>query len=88
VLRFNVNVVFLPSGHGAGPVDAVPGIGGRQAPVGVHAIRPGRRRTNLSGRDDARRDGHLRTDGQIRRTVAQGWHNGGRARRFRVPGVY
>lgn len=81
-------MVFLFAGHGAGPVDAVPGIGGRQAPVGVHAVRPGRRRANLSRRDDARRDSHLRTDGQIRRAVAQGRHDGGRTRRFRVPGVF
>lgn len=80
--------MFIFAGHGAGPVDAVPGIGGRQAPVGIHSIRPGRWRANLSGRDDARRDSYLRTDGQIRRTVAQGWHDGGRARRFRVPGAF
>jgi len=34
--------MFVFAGHGAGPVDAVPGIGGRQAPVGIHSIRPGR----------------------------------------------
>lgn len=67
IIRFLTSVVFyFLAGHGAGSLDVVSGIGGRQAPVGVHAVRPRRRRANLSGRDDARRDGHLRTDGQIR----------------------
>jgi len=69
-------------------VDAVPGLGGRQTAVGVHAVRPGRRRADLQGRDDPRRHGRLRADGEIRRTVAEGRHHRGRARGPRVPGRY
>lgn len=79
---------FVCAGYGAGPVDAVPGLGGRQTAVGVHAVRPGRRRSDLQGRDDTRRHGRLRADGKVRRTVAQGRHDRSRARGPRVSGRY
>lgn len=85
---FNSSRPFAFAGHGAGPLDTVPGHGGRQAAVGVHVVRPGRWRADLPGRDDACRDRDLRADGQVRRAVAQGRHDRGLARGPRVPGEY
>lgn len=85
---FISSLLSCPAGHGAGPMDAVPGFCGWQAPVGVHSVRSRRRRADMPRRDDPRGDGDLRTDGQVRRTVAQRRHDCSRARGSRVPGEF
>lgn len=78
--------LFCSTGHGAGPLDAVSGVGRRQTAMGIHSVRPGRRRADMSRRDDSRGNGNLWADGQVRRTVAERRHDGGRARGSRLPG--